>query len=85
MTDEIKAIKTPELDKMKAVQDKSQTIGWFLDTCGYDLAEYDDDHMKYFPINKNIEQILAEFFNIDLNKIENERRQLLDAIREAQQ
>lgn len=35
----------------------------------------------YFPIRKTIEQILARYFEIDLNKIEEENRQLLDEIR----
>ena len=35
----------------------------------------------YFPVRKTIEQILARYFEIDLNQIEEENRQLLDKIR----
>lgn len=36
----------------------------------------------YSPISKNTEKILAEYFKIDLNKVEAERRALLAALRE---
>lgn len=74
MSDELP--KTPELDKMHEVHDRSQTIGEFLDTSGYVLAEY-DKYDELVPTSKSIEQILAEHFGIDLNKVEQERRTLL--------
>lgn len=74
--------KTPELDKMKAVQEKSQAIGAFLDQLsseGIYLAQYEGDEL--FSLNQSIEQTLANYFDIDLNKVEEERRALLDHIR----
>ena len=35
----------------------------------------------WFPICQSIEKTLAEFFNIDLNKLEQEKRQILEEIR----
>lgn len=35
----------------------------------------------YYPIRKSTEQLLAEFFDIDLHKIEAEKRAMLDTIR----
>ncbi len=35
----------------------------------------------YYPITTNIEKLLAEYFEIDLNKVEKERRALLEALR----
>ena len=75
--------KTPELDKMKAVQAESQTIGAFLDAISQKemiLAEYDDKD-RLFPVHKSIEQILADYFEIDLVKVEKERCAILDHIR----
>jgi hypothetical protein len=102
---------TPELDKMKAVKDKSQAVGDFIDwlrsekkvqfgaphvhgpTCkGWD-AERErykphgfDDRCEcatgeFIPFNFTPERLLAEFFEIDLTKVENERRAILDHIR----
>lgn len=64
-----------ELEKMEKVKEKSQTIGEFLDWLQNEkeisLCEYLDD--EYSPISDNIEQILAKYFNIDLNQIEKEK------------
>ncbi len=38
---------------------------------------------QYTPFSYTIEKLLAEFFHIDLNKMENEKRALLDHIRKA--
>lgn len=76
--------KTPELDKMKAVQAESQTIGAFLDhmsTSGMSLACFDQYGENLHFVRKSIEQILADYFEIDLVKVEKERRAILDAIR----
>lgn len=74
---------TPELNKMKAVQVKSQAIGEFLDLfCrekGYVLCVLSGD--RYFLVGKSIEKLLAEHFEIDLKKVEQERRAILDHIR----
>ena len=37
----------------------------------------------YYPASIGIQKLLAEYFNIDLNKIEQEKRQMLDEIRQA--
>lgn len=37
----------------------------------------------FYPINERIEAILAEYFEIDLNKIESEKRAMLDELRTA--
>ena len=36
-----------------------------------------------YPIGKTIEQLLADYFDVDLLKLENEKRAILDEIREA--
>jgi hypothetical protein len=76
---------TPELDKMKAVHEKSQAIGEFIDVF---LSEKHivlcESHPTegYFPVTTSIERLLAEHFGIDLNKCESERRAILKHIRQ---
>lgn len=65
----------PECDKMTAVQDESQAIGRFLEECGYTLCELHGDN--YMPVRKTIEELLADHFEIDLTKVEEERQQIL--------
>ena len=75
--------KYPECEKVKSVQPKSQAIGEFLDWLGekgIHLAKWGDDD-KLWPFNKNKEELLAEYFEIDLNKVEQEKRQMLEEIR----
>lgn len=73
---------TPELDKMLAVNDKSQVIGEFLDWLRNDrdiiFAKYHKDEL--YPEYSSIEKLLAEFFGIDLKKIEEERRAILKSL-----
>jgi hypothetical protein len=74
--------KYPECDKLAAVAKKSQLCGEFLDWLreqGWDLVEEVEEH--YYPVRKTNEQLLAGFFKIDLNKVETERRALLEEIR----
>jgi hypothetical protein len=90
---------TPELDKARMLQSKSQAVGEFLEylgekglvICRYALKKDertdDDEETGYkegdlIPILKSIEQMLADYFEIDLNKMEREKRAILDEIRE---
>lgn len=76
---------TPELDKMKGVKERSQSIGAFLDWLQSEreivLAEYEYRGETLYPINLSIEKLLAEYFEIDLEKVEQERRAILAHIR----
>jgi hypothetical protein len=80
----------PEHDKLSAVKDKSQAIGEFLEWLDYEknyricsLCENDDPWRseEYVPIFTTNEKLLAEFFCIDLNKLEQEKRKMLDELR----
>ena len=83
--------KTPELDKMSAVKNESQIIGAFLDQLSQDgicLAKWAEGETRHdddvlVPICQTIEQTLASYFDINLNKVEKERRAILDHIRSA--
>lgn len=75
---------TPELDKMLAVKDKSQAIGeffdWLVNDKGYVLSQYEEKDRRLYPTYSSIEKLLAEFFGIDLKKIEEERRAILKSL-----
>lgn len=78
---------TPELDKMEraSVDMGSQYIGEFLEwinSQGWELAEWEDHSDKLNPISSSIKQILAYYCEIDLAKVDQERSQILKYIRE---
>ena len=76
----------PEHDKLKLVADKSQAIGEFIEWLaeegrGIYLAVPHPFGEGLVPANKSITRLLAEFFEIDLDKIETEKRAMLDNLR----
>lgn len=77
----------PEHAKQATVLEKTQAIGEFLDESPYVLAEYREVEgyrdPQLVPAAKSIEQVLADWFGIDLGRIEDEKRQMLAAIAEA--
>lgn len=84
-------MKTPELDKMKAAKETSQKIGEFIEWLGengYHICIEcsgggmpDGDSSEYWPCNESIEKLLAKYYNIDLNKVEQEKRAILEEFR----
>jgi hypothetical protein len=83
---------TPEFDKMTAVADQSQLIGEFLDWAsqrGYEFGrEVEGGNDPFAPATwfqpagqPRIQKLLAEFFSIDLDKVEAERRTVLQQYR----
>ena len=77
--------KYPECEKMAAVKDKSQVIGEFLEwageTQGLHMCANNTNCDRYTLVSMTREVLLAKFFDIDLNKVEKERRQMLDELR----
>ena len=86
-------METPELDKIAKLHEDSQKIGTFLEWLGekgYRIGLYgrytDDDGEsegieQLIPITKGVEELLADYFEIDLKKAETERRAILEEIR----
>lgn len=79
----------PEHEKLRAIQEQSQTIGHFLEwlavekdvmLCKAD-PEYTGDRSPFWPIRKSREKLLADYFGIDLKKIEQEKQAMLDKLR----
>lgn len=90
----IKGPHYPEHEKLKAVAETSQQIGnflnWLEEEKGYVLCEYrerqEESHQifpaQYRPVSINMNSILAEYFDIDLARLEDEKRQILELLRE---
>ncbi len=83
---------TPECDKMITVAPDSQKIGEFIDWLherAIFLASYPDPRTNWedrhgtqlLPISTPIDQLLADYFKIDLVKVETERRAMLEQLR----
>jgi hypothetical protein len=84
------AVQYPEHEKMQAIAEHSQEIGRFLDeflpSKGIHLCVYSEERYsqgEFFPASRPITDLLAEFYEIDLDKIEDEKRAMLDSIRAA--
>lgn len=82
-----KAVKTPECDKIVSAQPQSRTISNFLewlDEQDWEIAQRLEDRPhrgQLAPITEGRERMLARFFEIDLDKAENERQALLASLR----
>jgi len=81
--------KYPECEKMFSVSAESQSIGAFLDWCleqRYELRGWNDTYQDCpGPLRMSSEQLLAKYFEIDLNKVERERQAMLHELAERQQ
>jgi hypothetical protein len=79
----------PEHEKLHEVVDKSQALGEFLDVWlpsqGLTICEIDDEisETRFFPTHRTIKSMLADFFDIDQKKIDEEKEQMLRDIRSA--
>lgn len=83
-------IKTPTLEKIKAIQRESELFGKFLDWLLQKYTVFDRKQVRDSPfadvmgagdyINK--ERLLAEFFDIDLDAANKERELLLKSLQE---
>lgn len=72
----------PEHAKQARVLEASQAIGEFLDLGPYTLAEYQQfdgfREPQLVPVTKSIPQVLAQWFGIDLDAIEREKRLMIE-------
>jgi hypothetical protein len=79
----------PEHEKLDIIKDKSQVIGEFLEWLENEKEHYicyyedndPDEHDGYYPINEDNDDLLAEFFNIDRKKLEEEKDKMLEEMR----
>jgi hypothetical protein len=78
--------RTPELDRQRAVitTGANTVVGGFLDhlqEAGIVLARWHEDRDLLYQISESNEHLMADFFDLDLDKIEWERRALLTYMR----
>ena len=89
----------PEHEKLGKIKEKSQAIGDFLqylsDVKHLHLAEWvlidqfdifgkpEEPVKRLFITSYSMNDLLSEFFKIDQDKLEAEKRQMLDSMREA--
>lgn len=72
--------KYPECDRLIAVSEESNKISEFLDWLSYKhyyIAEECGNLGSLVRVSESIQQLLANYFEIDLKKVEYERRSLL--------
>lgn len=73
-------VKYPECEKLQETAWLSQAIGEFLD-----WAENEKNYRFWnsdgTPLHYSIEKILADYFDIDLKKVEKERQKILADVR----
>lgn len=75
----------PEHEKLAEVAEHSQAIGEFLDWLqnekGYTIAKWWDDHILT-PVHRSIADLLAEYYDIDIQTLEGEKQDMLAKQRE---
>ncbi len=87
----------PEHTKLDGIKEKSQWLGEFLDWAnekGMHLHKYVGDetlssasegkHMALIRVNRSINDILSEFLDIDLRKLEEEKQLMLRELKQSQ-
>lgn len=77
----------PEHEKMRVVKDRADAISGFLEWAqggGYRLCLWSDMSRggNWSPIRQSIEGLVADYLEIDLKRVEAEKRAMLEKIRE---
>ena len=74
-------IEYPEHEKLK--QCESQKIGEFISWLQgkYYICQLLEDEERFHPIHDSIEDLLAQYFEIDLSVLENEKTEMLKSLR----
>jgi hypothetical protein len=75
----------PEHEKLAKVSDESNAIGDFimwLESKGTHLMQWNDSAEDWLPDQDSIVSMLAAYYDIDLKKIEQEKREMLNTMRE---
>ena len=70
----------PEHTKFDKVRAEAQAIGQFIETGGWLLCKWPDGASHPIPTNFSINQVLADYFKIDLKVLEDEKQAMLKAL-----
>ena len=84
----VKEVAKSELDNWSAVHGSAVIINEFMDflsSKGIILCQLDKEYQTYHPILKQRDDLIYECYNINSNKLESERRELLAKIQSKQQ
>ena len=78
----------PEHDKVRAVKNESQRLGAFIEWLNekdMQICEGEEGlhGVRWYPTTKNIERLLAEYFEIDLQKVGEEKDAMVAEMRSA--
>lgn len=91
MTDETSSSCYPEHDKLLALSDKSQVIGEFLQWLrseGMEIAYWRTSPNAVEPrltvLSKSINSLLAKYFDINQDKLDREKADMVRRLRETQ-
>lgn len=71
----------PEHEKLKRIKVKSQAIGEFLDWLDQEKNLELYDRVRECPANIPIQDLLAEYFDIDRGRLEEEKLAMLEELR----
>lgn len=74
-----------EVDRWAEVHERARAIHEFLDFLnekGISLCEVDSKTDMFYPVPKNRYDLIYECYNINANKLEQERREILELARE---
>lgn len=77
------ATKYPEHEKLKARQRDVGLLSEFIDFIaeqGWELASFNDEDERLWPIHKRPDEIIDMFLEIDPKKLEQERKAILAEI-----
>ena len=80
-------METPECDKMLAVQNESLILSEFVDwlnSKGYAICKVEETpgypKEQWIPFRKSYEELLADYFGVDLKKAEQEKQAILKSL-----
>lgn len=71
--------KYPEHAKRESIMSGHDTLSAFIEESDYVLAKY--EHGELVQVRMNGQQVANEYFEIDENKIEAERRQMIEEMK----
>ena len=75
----------PEHDKLAGVQDQTQAVGdfleWVMAKHQCELGRPEGRNAGFRGIGKTVPQLLADWAGIDLDRLEQEKRAMLDVFR----
>ncbi len=80
-------VKYPEHNKLSKVKDQSQWLGSFIEWAqeqGWSLRQYDDETKEWYRVRKDINQMLGEYLGVSLIKLNEEKEQMVEEMREVQ-